>query len=418
MEGDEAMDQTKEHILIRSNGSQNFFDRTDDVVRWEDRGDYIEVFYMGVHAVVPPSSGYKYRRENVRIYTQISEHDIHPLDEVKVDGAIWTNVTKIWVLSWEGTPSQVRYTIACINKNGEIKLHRRAAGQLDVREASAAQIKSQLVIDYVCEEVFDYAHRQGAELCINDKGYEEWFGEGEAGIAAQLATIWQRLPRAPEGSALEAFLSGNCDATTGASAEVVMPFRSNFDQRLAIKSALRHQISIIDGPPGTGKTQTILNLIATLIWQGKRVGIVAGANSAVQNVVDKLTEEGYGFLLANLRNREHVDQFWEDQEKLQKLEEEWRSAVLSDVDTTLLPMFRERLRQTENSLVSSWVSSREIPRLRAQLREMERERGIFEEKLSRSGLELPDLSDYVFAHADAALIGDLLACALVQPRLP
>ena len=92
--------------------------------------------------------------------------------------------------------------------------------------------------------------------------------------------------------------------------------------------------------------------------------------------------------------------------------------MLSDVDTTLLPMFRERLRQTENSLVSSWVSSREIPRLRAQLREMERERGIFEEKLSRSGLELPDLSDYVFAHADAALIGDLLACALVQPRLP
>ncbi len=412
------MDQTKEHILIRSNGSQNFFDRTDDVVRWEDLGDYIEVFYRGAHAGVPSSSGYEYRRENVRIYTQISEHDIHPLDEVKVDGAIWTNVTKIWVLSWEGAPSQVRYTIARINKNGETKLHRRVAGQLDVREASAAQIKSQLVIDYVCEEVFDYAYRQGAEICINDKGYEEWFGEGESGIAAQLATIWQWLPRAPEGSALEAFLSGDCDATTGASAEVVMPFRSNFDQREAIKSALRHQISIIDGPPGTGKTQTILNLIATLICQGKRVGIVAGANSAVQNVVDKLTEEGFGFLLANLGNREHVDQFWADQEKLQKLEEEWRSAVLPDVDAKLLPMFKERLRQSENTLVSSWVSSRKIPRLRAQLREMERERGIFEEKLSRSGLELPDLSDYAFAQADATLIGDLLARALVQPRLP
>ena len=161
-----------------------------------------------------------------------------------------------------------------------------------------------------------------------------------------------------------------------------------------------------------------MNLIATLICQGKRVGIVAGANSAVQNVVDKLTEEGFGFLLANLGNREHVDQFWADQEKLQKLEEEWRSVVLPDVDAKLLPMFKERLRQSENTLVSSWVSSRKIPRLRAQLREMERERGIFEEKLSRSGLELPDLSDYAFAQADATLIGDLLARALVQPRLP
>ena len=178
------MDQTKEHILIRPKGSQKYIDQTDNVVRWEDRGDYIEVFYGDADAVVPPSSGYKYRRENVRIYTQISEHDIHPLDEVIVGGAVWTNVTKIWVLSWEGAPSQVRYTIGCINKNGEIKLHRRVAGQLDVREASTAQIKSQLVIDYVCEEVFEYAHRQGAELCINDKGYEEWFGEGEAGIAA------------------------------------------------------------------------------------------------------------------------------------------------------------------------------------------------------------------------------------------
>ena len=241
------MDQTKEHILIRANGKQDFVDRTDEVVRWQDRGDYIEVFYRGAHAVVPPSSGYKYRRENVRIYTQISEYDIRPLDEVKVDGAIWTNVTKIWVLSWEGAPSQVRYTIASINKNGETKLYRRGAEQVDVRQASAGQIKSQPVIAYVREEVFDYAHRLGAERCINDKSYEEWFGEGEAGIAAQLATIWQWLPRAPNGSALEAFLSGNCDATTGASAEVVMPFRSNFDQRQAIKSALDIRFRLLTG---------------------------------------------------------------------------------------------------------------------------------------------------------------------------
>ena len=111
-------------------------------------------------------------------------------------------------------------------------------------------------------------------------------------------TLWENIASVPQGSALEAFLIGRSSVDTGASDAVVMPFHSNLDQRNAIRAALTHQISIIDGPPGTGKTQTILNLIASLIAQGKTVGVVASANSAVENVVKKLSDEGYGFLIA------------------------------------------------------------------------------------------------------------------------
>ena len=126
---------------------------------------------------------------------------------------------------------------------------------------------------------------------------------------AILANVWEWLPQAPRRSALEAFLAGTSSTKTGASDRLIMPFPSNIDQRNAIRAALTHQLSIIDGPPGTGKTQTILNLIASLVAQGKTVGVVAGANSAVDNVVDKLTEEGYGFLVANLGKTKRVKEF-------------------------------------------------------------------------------------------------------------
>ncbi len=62
----------------------------------------------------------------------------------------------------------------------------------------------------------------------------------------------------------------------------------SIDPAQCVRRALAHQISI-DGHSGTGKTQTILNLIASLIAPEQTIGVVAGANSAVDNVIDKLT---------------------------------------------------------------------------------------------------------------------------------
>ncbi len=48
-----------------------------------------------------------------------------------------------------------------------------------------------------------------------------------------------------------------------------------------------------------GQDRLILNLIASLIAQGKTV--IAGANTAVDNVIDKLTRGRLQFLVASLR---------------------------------------------------------------------------------------------------------------------
>lgn len=91
----------------------------------------------------------------------------------------------------------------------------------------------------------------------------------------------------------------------------IFPFKYNLSQKQALQQALCSTISIIEGPPGTGKTQTILNILANLtIMQGKKVAVVSGNNAAVDNVREKLEREGYHFFAAGLGNQENKEHFF------------------------------------------------------------------------------------------------------------
>ena len=63
--------------------------------------------------------------------------------------------------------------------------------------------------------------------------------------------------------------------------------QSNQSQKKAIINSLTNKVSIIEGPPGTGKTTTILSLIANLICQNKKVIVVSKNNSAVDNIIEE-----------------------------------------------------------------------------------------------------------------------------------
>jgi len=92
------------------------------------------------------------------------------------------------------------------------------------------------------------------------------------------------------------------------------PFHSNLSQRKAVQNALSYPISVIEGPPGTGKTQTILNLLATVVaGSGLSVGVVSSNNAAVDNVRDKLQELGFGFVAASLGNKDKRTAFFDEE---------------------------------------------------------------------------------------------------------
>lgn len=71
-------------------------------------------------------------------------------------------------------------------------------------------------------------------------------------------------------------------------------------QQAAIHHVLAGRNVVIQGPPGTGKSQTIVNLIASLVAQGKRVLFVAEKRAALEVVKRRLEREGLGHLVLDL----------------------------------------------------------------------------------------------------------------------
>jgi len=67
----------------------------------------------------------------------------------------------------------------------------------------------------------------------------------------------------------------------------------NDGQNLALSHVLNHTpIGMIQGPPGTGKTTTLAALIAFLVRSGQRVLVSSASNLAVDNLLEKVLNEG------------------------------------------------------------------------------------------------------------------------------
>lgn len=97
---------------------------------------------------------------------------------------------------------------------------------------------------------------------------------------------------------------------------LIFPFGINQSQYQAVKNAMENQISVIEGPPGTGKTQTILNIIANLIYNGKSVAVVSNNNSATANVFEKLKQFNFDYICATLGRKENKENFIQNQNGL------------------------------------------------------------------------------------------------------
>lgn len=116
-------------------------------------------------------------------------------------------------------------------------------------------------------------------------------------------------------SVFSAFLSGSLldKAVDDLEYSPVYPFGFNVSQKRAVERALTSKLSVIEGPSGTGKTQTILNIIANAVMRGESVAVVSNTNSATENVFEKLRKYNVDFIAAPLGNKTNKETFIKSQ---------------------------------------------------------------------------------------------------------
>lgn len=78
------------------------------------------------------------------------------------------------------------------------------------------------------------------------------------------------------------------------SSRLTLPISTDVSQMEAVLAAQKGQSFILHGPPGTGKSQTITNIIADALYQGKRVLFVAAKKAALDVVHRRLEQIGLG----------------------------------------------------------------------------------------------------------------------------
>ena len=195
--------------------------------------------------------------------------------------------------------------------------------------------------------------------------------EDKRAIAENMRDRLQSLSPVPT-SALNAYLNRS-NVSRQPPEHFIYPFGMNLSQIQAVERAFTSQLSIIEGPPGTGKTQTILNIIANVLMQNKRVAIVSNNNSAVENVYEKLEQYGLGHAVAKLGSNKNKADFFQNQPSLPDAPQEEKvspaaiGAAVEKVKTTLeLQYARARYLaeinelETEARYLDRWMQTQHI----------------------------------------------------------
>lgn len=129
----------------------------------------------------------------------------------------------------------------------------------------------------------------GVDLLFDDNSYDEMLQ------ALKLATSLSE--KREEGRLINIF-TGAAAPTFNDDVALYKNPRLNSAQQAAVDKIMQaNELAIVHGPPGTGKTTTLVQAIKTLIKQGERqILVVAPSNTAVDLLSEKLADEGLNVL--------------------------------------------------------------------------------------------------------------------------
>ncbi len=188
--------------------------------------------------------------------------------------------------------------------------------------------------------------------------------------------------------ALDAYLSKRVQ-TNPPRTKTIYPFGLNLSQKQAVQQAFKSQISVIEGPPGTGKTQTILNILANIVQDEKTAAVVSSNNDAVNNVREKFEKNGYGFLFASLGNQTNQKTFFENQGSLPD------SVEMNQLNKDLKQQKEAELPGLVEQLETLLERENRLAVLKQELKDLQKEKSMFEDHISMEERYEPKLLPFV-----------------------
>ena len=112
------------------------------------------------------------------------------------------------------------------------------------------------------------------------------------GLVQELKELSKLTDANIKGTALEILLDQNVNNTNNTTYPILEVLPLNEEQRNAVKSALSNPVTIITGPPGTGKSQVIGNIIINAVLNNKKVLFASKNNKAVDVIDERINQIG------------------------------------------------------------------------------------------------------------------------------
>lgn len=111
------------------------------------------------------------------------------------------------------------------------------------------------------------------------------------GLISELQTLSEMTISDCKGTALYDWITGGVsEEHTSLQKEVLEVLPLNNEQKKSIEKALTGALTVITGPPGTGKSQVVINLLMNQIYNGKSVLFSSKNNKAVEVIIKRANE--------------------------------------------------------------------------------------------------------------------------------
>ncbi|HYE11112.1 MAG TPA: AAA domain-containing protein [Patescibacteria group bacterium] len=259
-------------------------------------------------------------------------------------------------------------------------------GYKKVYDRSSIIIEETCLANKTANDCFEYLKKLADHVSIKSE-------EDLSFLSKQYDRISTISPR----SVLSAYLEGKPLKNQNNYIWTIFPFGFNLSQKAATEKALTEQVSVIEGPPGTGKTQTILNIIANALIANKTVAVVSNNNSATANVLEKLRKYGIDFIAAYLGNSENKEKFFAEQKNTYPNMSDW---LLANTD---FQSIKTRLNEFQRKLNEMLEYKNKLAVLKQQLSGLQTEYEYFNRYYIESNGKPMQLRSFLGLNADRVL---------------